>query len=451
MQSLHRSIAYLRTKESWEDLVPEAVAKSLMKEGILSPTKIQAKAITASLDPANRIAILQSQNGTGKTLAFLLLTALRIEKIGPMEYKQDTYLYPPQAIIVAHSLDAGRQVLESAKLLEDIFPKIKFGLLTTRDTKKTITKCQVLIGTPSTIDWGLHHEILYLNKLKVLVVDEAEYLLTNPPGSESLFKMAQTLVHPDQQLFFFAADFTKKSLEIIKSLNRADNKVYESLLPSILRMPPGISHYYMVSSGSDSIHEILKMYMADFWRQTLIFVNSRDSAKGLSGWLARKRHSVKFLVGEHEPTPSEVKMSPLERERVISAFKENEIRTLVTTDIAARGLDFRQVGLVINYHLPVTHEKANPTNLDVGMYLHRAGRTGRFGDSGIVLNVLTDPDEIENIKRIEDAYSIRMTELDSLEGLRLVLTNQIAYADFKMTTDESNPLELTTFSGIVAI
>ena len=428
MQPVRRSTAYLKSEFIWEDLVPKGVAKGLMKQGILSPTRIQSKAISASFNLNNRISIFQSQNGSGKTLAYLIPIFLRINKIGPIEYKKGATAFTPQAMIFVHSQEIGTQILSAAKTLQEIFPSIKVGLLTQQNRDKPIPKKHILIGTPCSLAWAVHHEIIYTKKLELLVIDEAEFVLNYTHGTEAFMDIIKRMALPERQMLFFSADFTKKSMELINSLNRPKDKIYKSLLPAILRMPPGISHYYILDNGGNIIDKALKMYNSG---QTLIFVNSRNSAKGLSKRLWQKYHNVEFLVGgDQVSSHSDVNLTASERDKIISAFDKNEIGVLVTTDVLARGFDFRRVGLVINFHLPITYEKLNPRNLDEDVYLHRAGRTGRFGDSGIVLNVLTDPDEIENIQRIEDAFSIRVTELESLDTLGSVLKSNLNYDEF---------------------
>ena len=428
MQPVRRSTAYLKSEFIWEDLVPKGVAKGLMKQGILSPTRIQSKAISASFNLNNRISIFQSQNGSGKTLAYLIPVFLRINKIGPIEYKKSDKHFTPQAMIFVHSQEIGSQILSAAKPLQEIFPSMKIGLLTQQDRDKGLPKKHILIGTPRMLDWGVRNKIILTHKLQILVIDEAEFVLNYSRGADSFCDIIQRMALPDRQMFFFSADFTKQSIELIYSLNRPKDKIYESLLPGILKMPLGISHYYIVNRGESVIDKALRMYNTG---QVLIFVNGRNSAQGLAERLWQKYHNVEFFVGGEQEAPNEVQLSEFERNTVISAFDKNETRILVTTDALARGFDFRRVGLVINFHLPITHEKENPMNLDVGLYLHRAGRTGRFGDPGIVLNVLTDPKEKENIQRIEDGYSIKITGLDSsLDALRSVLKSNLNYDEF---------------------
>jgi len=149
--------------------------------------------------------------------------------------------------------------------------------------------------------------------------------------------------------------------------------------------------------------------------QTIVFVNFRAAAFDLHEYLLKKEFAVAVIFGEE--------MKPVERDKIINDFKESKYNVLITTNLLARGFDNRKVGFVINMQIPIYHydrEKA-----DVETYLHRIGRTGRFGERGIALNIVGRDFELKLLDQIKEKYGCEIKEFtkEHLKNLPKILSD----------------------------
>ncbi|VDM57764.1 unnamed protein product [Angiostrongylus costaricensis] len=175
---------------------------------------------------------------------------------------------------------------------------------------------------------------------------------------------------------------------------------------------PNIKQYFVECPGRDAKYQaVVELYSGLTIASCVIFTHTRRSASWLAERMVEKGHLVGVLHGE---------MSVEERAESIQRFKDGDFKVLITTNVCARGIDVSQVTIVINYDPPLMYE--NPSEPDYDTYLHRIGRTGRFGKAGIAINFVDSREVLIVIKKIEAFFGKPIPKLDpsDLEQLEAV-------------------------------
>ena len=364
------------------------VLKQLAKRDIQRPTQIQSSAIPLILQGKDVIA--GSDTGSGKTLAFVLPLIQCL--INRQQTATDTNSSITHLILVP-TRELAQQVLKVLQDFADVFePELSVsaslvvgGRSYAEQAEQLTTGAQFLIATPGRLLDLLKNRGLSLASVQTLVLDEADRMLDMGFKDElnaiirTLPKERQTLLFSatlDEAVFRFSnASQSSPRLIELKSRNatKADitQKVYlvdEEKKQALLRHLIGKSN----------------------WSQALIFVRNKQDADRLVEALAQEQASVAALHGDK---------SQAQREKTIAAFQAGELKLLIATDLAARGLDIEALPVVINYQLP-----HNPED-----YVHRVGRTGRAGMAGLALSLVTSQDEAL-LNKIEKATDERLLQ-----------------------------------------
>ena len=361
----------LAKDQTWDEMgVNEKIKEGLLEMNFIKPSKIQSTTFPLIIkNPPNHL-VAQAKNGAGKTGAFGLGVLSRVD-----EKKQDI-----QAIIFAHTRELVNQI---ASVLSQMAKKteIKVNALLPSENKNADVG-QVVVITPGHFDNVFLKKKAYkLDSLKVLVLDEADYMLTNDVTEKVVnktFKFFQDKKLP-VQILFFSATYNQSHYKRIKQ-------------------------FYKIANMID-----LKRSIEN--ERVIIFVNSRDFTVKLQQKLVSKGYKVFILMGGD--------MDPQNRDETIKRFKNGEIQILITTNVLSRGYDEKLVKLVINFDIPHKPDPNNPTRkiTDYATYLHRIGRTGRFGTKGIGLTLLRGKEELKFLKEIESFYKCQMSEIKSLDEL----------------------------------
>ena len=398
-------MAYLKSKKQWSDIVPEDLAKLLVQQGYRAPSRIQSLTIPTIKAKPHAVIIAQSQNGTGKTLAFLLPTLLRIDKNEPLTEGKNGFC--PQALVLIHVKELCTQTYMIAKKFESAFPDITISV----GDPRNLTKSHLLICTPGNLLTLINKRMIDLSKLKIFAVDEADYVLTNDVGNKAILAVSKAMTNKEQQVLFFSATYAEKSIDTIKLIKKPDQDVLEFLLPPEKLTLEGLLQLYTLQKNKIEYIETL-LSSLEVETQTVIFANTRSYALKLLEYLVSKEHKPALLMGGDMP--------PEERDAIFTKFKKGEIQILITTNVLARGVDNRSVGFVINLDMPLVYGARND-EVDVDMYLHRIGRTGRFADVGVALNLLSRPEEKAYIEKLEAHYKTKIEELKDMKQLNKLL------------------------------
>ncbi|KAL6592504.1 P-loop containing nucleoside triphosphate hydrolase protein [Neocallimastix sp. 'constans'] len=364
---------------TFEDMkLHEKLLENIYRVGFIKPSKIQEKAIPLLLhDPPTNL-IGQSQSGTGKTAAFTLAMLSRI----------NIDLKAPQAIVLAPSRELVRQILFVVQSLGKDYPvSIQLAVKDSLPKGGKI-ESNIIIGTPGTVIDLIRKRRLLTNNIRFFVLDEADNMLDlQGLGDQSI--RIRKMVPASCQIALFSATFSPNLWKFANRFAPNANKI--SLKTEELSVE-GIKQFYMDCKDEKQKEEILSViYGLLSVSQSMIFVARRDVADRLGRKMTNEGHKVIVLHGKFEGD---------ERDQVMDDFRSGKAKVLITTNVLARGIDVLQVNLVINYDIPLDGE-GRP---DPETYLHRIGRTGRFGRVGVAINFVHDKKSYNDMKVIEKYF-----------------------------------------------
>lgn len=358
----------------------------LRENGIIEPTTIQVEAIPMIL--AGRDVIGQSQTGTGKTLAFILPILEKIDHTKPTI----------QALIITPTRELAMQITNE---VTKIASKLEINVLSVfggqdvdRQIKKLKGGTQIVIGTPGRLMDHLRRKTIYLSGVSKLVLDEADQMLHLGFLDDVEELVRQT--SPKRQTMLFSATMPSKIRGMAARYMRkpADIRIqtHNVTLDEIKQIIVEVPEPEKVDKLCSLIEEY-RPYLA------MIFCHTKKRASALTAALVQKGYEADELHGD---------LSQPQREQVMRRFRDAKIQILVATDIAARGLDVEGVTHVFNYDIP----------RDVDSYIHRIGRTGRAGETGMAITLI-DPHEQPYVRMIEQGISVSI-EKHKVSGHRFV-------------------------------
>ena len=384
--------------DSFDDVLCEyhdgELLRGIYGYGFERPSKIQSKTIMPMCEGKDLIA--QAQSGSGKTGAFGIaaLAKVKIE------------LTHPQVIIIGNTRELANQIVG---VLNDIGIHLKIkvclcvGGIMGNSTFKNLEeakKSHILVGTPGRLNDLINKDKNLLKSVKLLILDEADYLLTRDFMAQ--IKIITQQVPKDTQICLFSATYPEEVLSTTKYFMRTPKQILISNDEVSVEL---IKNYFVNIKYEEYKYDTLvEFYEKLSVCQAVIFVNSIGKAEELGTRLREDSHTVGIIHS---------KMDDVERREILKSFRTARIRILVATDIIARGIDVQQVGLVINYDIPK----------DAEQYIHRVGRSGRFGKIGVAIALVTDNyQDVKKMQNIEKTYKINFDELPSLETVNNILT-----------------------------
>ncbi len=377
----------LYSVKSFEELgLSPELLKGLYSMNFSKPSKIQEKALPLLIrDPPTNL-IAQSQSGTGKTAAFSLNMLTRV----------DPDLEQPQAICLSPARELARQTLEVVETMGK-YTQVKTKLIVPDSTERgEKINAQIVVGTPGKIFDLLKKKVINPKNIKLLVLDEADNLLeASGLGEQSL--RIKKLLPKDIQVVLFSATFPEK-VKNYASKFAPDSNVLE-LKHEELNVD-AIKQLYMDCNSEQHKFEVLsELYGILTIGSSIIFVAKKETANQLFFKLRKEGHSVSVL---HSGLENQ------ERDRLIDDFREGRSKVLISTNVLARGIDIPSVSMVVNYDLPtLVNGSADPST-----YLHRIGRTGRFGRVGVSFSLVHDKKSFRVLKEIKEYFgNIEMTKV----------------------------------------
>jgi len=392
----------LYSVKTFEELnLSQKLLAGIIQMGFNKPSKIQETALPMLLaDPPNNM-IAQSQSGTGKTAAFVLAMLSRVNYQNP--YPQALCLSPTYEL----ALQTGAVVEKMGKFLIEDGLRVGYAVRGEKPQKGAKCEDHIIIGTPgSLLDWILKYRCFDPKKIAVFVLDEADVMISQQGHKDQSIRIKKTLT-PECQLLLFSATYDQQVM------NFASTVVADAIIIRLRREEESLvnikQYYVSCNSVEDKYEALANLYGALTIGQTMVFCHTRKSVNWLAEKLSKDGHAVGLLTGELEIE---------QRLAILNRFRDGKEKVLITTNVAARGIDVEQVTIVINYDLPID-QMQRP---DYETYLHRIGRTGRFGKSGLAINFVDGRKTMAMIDLISKHFGVKIDllkvdDLDQLEKL----------------------------------
>jgi ATP-dependent RNA helicase DDX19/DBP5 len=343
----------------------------------------------------------------GKTAAFCLGLLSRI----------DESKHEPQAIVVCPTRELAQQVTDVARSLakytkitiETVVPKTRQEMTsaaavnpTSTDTRaapsapsgKQQIVSQLLVGTPGSLKQRIDIRAINIRSIRVFVADEADQMVSREEGLGDQTIAIKSKMPRDCQILLFSATFDGKTSDFAK---RVAPRAVEIRIKTEELSLEGIKQFYVESRSPEEKYTALSsIFPLLEIGATIIFVQTVATAKWLTNQMRADGYTVSLLHGKD--------MLPEERDRVMNDFRQNKTNVLITTNVLARGIDVLTVTLVINYDIPVTkYHRA-----DFSTYIHRIGRSGRFGRKGVAINFVSDEMSKRLLQEIAEHFSKKL-------------------------------------------
>ena len=349
--------------------------------GFKNPTPIQEQAIPVLLSGTKDLVGL-AQTGTGKTAAFGL----------PLLQLVDSALKYPQALVVCPTRELCLQIVNEVELFKKFIPGMhviavyggtSIGLQI-RDLKRGV---QIVVATPGRLIDLIERKAINLEQIKYVVLDEAdemlnmgfqddiEFILQNTPKREATWLFSATMPAEIRRV---SKKYMKTPTEITVGKMNTANK--------------NIDHQYYVTNAHHRYEALKRLIDFNPGIYGIIFTRTKADAQSIAEKLTREGYDIDALHGD---------LTQQQRDKVMGEFREKTLQLLIATDVAARGIDVKDITHVINYELPD----------DVEVYTHRSGRTGRAGHTGISLSIVHSR-EIGKLRQIERIVQVPFHKME---------------------------------------
>jgi ATP-dependent RNA helicase RhlE len=338
----------------------EALLKAVRLQGYESPSPIQQKAIPPILEGLDVLA--SAQTGTGKTAGFTL-PMLQILSKNPVPHRR-----PVRALVLTPTRELADQVFTNVKHYSkflDLRAAVIFGGVNQNPQIKQLRNgVDVLVATPGRLIDLENQGHLSLSKVEIFVLDEADRMLDM--GFKRDIDKIRSLIPSRRQNLMFSATFSREIKSLAQTILRRPTLVEAT--PENTTVEAIAQQIYRVAKEKKT-KLLIKLVQDGQWQQVLVFTRTKHGANNLCKKLESARISAMAIHGNK---------SQGARTKALAGFKNKDIRVLVATDIAARGLDIPLLPHVVNYELPNIPED----------YVHRIGRTGRAGANGVALSLV---------------------------------------------------------------
>ena len=366
-------------KYSFDDLnINDELLRGIYSYGFENPSKIQYDSIPIINQKKDLIA--QAQSGTGKTGSFCIGLLNNLEDV------KET-----QAIVMCPTHELVHQCHSVMSSLSHYLNFSIIKLIGKTSISESINELrqnpQIIIGTPGRILDMINRRELYTDQIKILVLDEADEMLSTG-FAETMYQIIRSLPETTNMLLFSAT----MPDEILSLTTRFMNNPEKILVNKEQLTLEGIQQFYIKLNSYVWKYDVLfDLYDIIKVTQSIIYLNSKNSLNILHDKLQEKDYPVSCIHGE---------LTSKERLTEMDNFKTGKTRIMLSTDLLARGIDIQQLSLVINFDIPYNKET----------YIHRIGRSGRYGRKGVAINFILDK-EIEDLKLIESIYDTKIIEM----------------------------------------
>jgi len=433
-----------KTKSFTDIKIPRIFIKALTDMDFMQPTHIQAHALPLILDTQRYSVMGHAKAGSGKTAAF---------GIG-MLYWSSTQNERCEALAICPTRELAIQVHEVVVRLAKFTQHGIFLAVPGCDNRSQITDA-VVIGTPGKIYYDVlggrelennkqkqqsrypKRALIDSEHVRILVIDEADHLLTKQGGLSDIVLKCRKILPRDAQVLCFSATFDAEAREFVNVV--APGATLVEVQPSKQeqeagkRIPGGINslkikHIMAKCNGEQQKYECLSDMFGYFnIGQALIFVQTTNNANSLSRKLKDEGYQVGIIHG---------KMPKQVRDAVMEDFRAGKLNHLISSNLLARGIDIPNISVVINYDVPIGKhvDQYGRTSWgpDVDIYVHRAGRAGRFGRNGACITLIHDQSSFKEFwsitTRLEEDYGLKIKQVDadSLETIEEDVNSHLA-------------------------
>ncbi|MFT7235433.1 MAG: ATP-dependent RNA helicase SrmB [Methylophagaceae bacterium] len=374
---------------TFEDLfLDDQLLRSLAKLDFKTPTAIQQAAIPVILEGKDILA--GAATGTGKTAAFVLPILQQL-------IDQPKHRDHPTALILAPTRELAFQIQHVVKQLAHGL-NVKTAIITggfspAKQTEFVTQHCDIIIGTPGRLLNLVSDEVLDLSDLDMVVIDEADRMLDMGQGPDVLSLLAT--IANGFQACLFSATLAGSGIDIFAEELLSDAEIIQ--IDAANKHSEQITQLTYFADDRSHKEALLQSLINDPACQTaLVFCNKKEQANDVAVWLQSRNISAQVMHGDFNQAT---------RRDKTRKFRQGQIKVMVATDVAARGLDLTNISHVINYDLPYRGDT----------YIHRIGRTGRAEQTGTAINLVEHHDR-KNLERIE--YHLKMSlPISKLKGL----------------------------------
>jgi len=368
--------------ESWDELdINPLILRGIFAYGFEKPSPIQKQAIIPLMKGKDLIA--QAQSGTGKTATFTIGELSNLKLSNPNT--QVLVLSPTKEL----TMQTAKVFTDIGELMTGLKVQSLFGGSIIEEGNSFLYKNtpHVICGCPGRVWDMMRRDKISVNSIKILILDEADEMLSS--GFKEQVKNIFQYLNKDVQVALFTATLPTSVLPIIDKIMRDPvtiNVKRESLTLE------GIQQFYVTVDSDKEKYATLKDLFSYFSvSQCIIFCNSVKRVNDLYEGMKQDNFPVTMIHSN---------MDKLVRNKFFDDFKSGKSRVLISTNVTARGIDIQQVSIVINFDLPK----------EVETYIHRIGRSGRWGRKGIGINFITRRD-VQTLKEIERFYACQILEL----------------------------------------
>ncbi|MBI5953090.1 MAG: DEAD/DEAH box helicase [Chloroflexi bacterium] len=356
----------------------DEIMQAITELGYAEPTPIQSGMIPLMLTGADVIG--QAQTGTGKTAAFALPI---LQNFKPQQHPQALVLAPTREL----ALQVADSMVEYGKHLRARVLAVYGGQPYSPQISSLRRGVDIVVGTPGRLNDLLERGVLNLSEVRTVVLDEADEML-NMGFIEEVEKILAT-TPPERQTCLFSATMPARIRKLADGFMRDPQSVI--VKKSTLTLSTTEQRYYLVHEN-DKTNALTRLFEIEPIHSALIFARTRAETSTLANELVVRGIPAEAIHGDLDQNA---------RERVLGRFRANQLKVLVATDVAARGLDIDDISHVFNYHLPD----------DAEVYVHRIGRTGRAGKTGIAITLLS-PREKRRMREVEALTKQVVTKME---------------------------------------
>ena len=362
---------------NFEDMpIDDNLLKGIYTYGFENPSNIQKKGIVPIIE--NKDIIAQSQSGTGKTATFVIGAIQKVIKLNNFEQKNQILILAPTRELAIQINSVTLELIKYTKVTANVF----IGGTSTSNFSN-----HIMIGTPGRIYDLLTKNLLCRDNIHTVILDEADEMLSR--GFKDQIYFILNILNKNIHIALISATMPEDILNIsnefmkepLKLLIQKDNLTLE-----------GIRQYYIAMEKEeyklDTLEDLYKVIKIS---QCIIYTNSKKKTEFICKFLNERGFPVTFMHGG---------LAQDDRKSIMEDFRCGNIKILITTDILSRGIDIQQVSLVINYDLPKEKET----------YIHRIGRSGRYGRKGVSINFVTDRDD-GKLKELQSYYNTKIEEM----------------------------------------
>ncbi|MDN3667259.1 DEAD/DEAH box helicase [Algibacter miyuki] len=375
----------------------ESFQQSLATLNISVPTDIQEKTIPVVLKQ-NEDVVALAKTGTGKTAAFGL----------PLLQLIDTENTTIQAVILAPTRELGQQIFSNLESFAVNNPEISIvGLFGGIPIKPQIERLKsathVVVATPGRLADLIKRNEINIKNIAYFILDEADEMVTaHKEGLDSII----TEIPKSRRTLLFTATMPGTVKQLIQ--NYMSKHVVKIEADMATSGHQGIDHNYMVVEPIEKLEVLMHFLNSKDGERGIIFCKTKAAVNKLAKNLAINKFSSGALHGS---------LSQGIRDRIMGQFRDGHINILVATDLAARGIDVKDIAYVVNYHLPDTYDA----------YVHRSGRTARAGATGLSLSII-QKEELEDIPEFEQELGIIFKEFKKADAQSIQENNGLLWA-----------------------